>query len=53
MNLKYHEKLIIMIVIFLGVTIGTGAIIGQYVKVVNQEKARANKIVLEYIDIFR
>jgi len=51
MNLKYYEKLIIMIVIFLGVTIGTGAIIGQYVKTVNSKKVNPNKIVLETINV--
>ena len=30
MDKKFYEKLIILIVLFLGVTIATGAIIGNY-----------------------
>ncbi len=45
--MKFYEKLIIMIVIFLGVVIATGGIIGTYVKVANNEKANETSIILE------
>ncbi len=38
--MKFYEKLTILIILFLGVTIGTASIIGVYAKTVNeQEKA--------------
>ena len=36
--MKFYEKLIILIVLFLGVTIGTAAIIGVYAKTVDDKK---------------
>ena len=33
--MKFYEKLTILIILFLGVTIGTAGIIGVYVKTVN------------------
>lgn len=38
MNIKYYEKLIIAIVIFLGVVVATAFIIGVYNKRVNTSK---------------
>ncbi len=42
--MKFYEKLIILIVLFLGVTIGTAAIIGYYVNDNNQDN---NNIILD------
>lgn len=53
--MKFYEKLIILIVLFLGVTIGTAAIIGVYSKTVkNEEKSeqQGNSIILENINLF-
>lgn len=52
MNLKYYEKLIISLVVFVTVTIGTGAIIGIYVKTAsNTKNSDPNRIVLDNINI--
>lgn len=46
--MKFYEKLIILIVLFLGVTIGTAAIIGVYTKTVNQNEVnKNNSLILE------
>lgn len=46
--MKFYEKLIILIVLFLGVTIGTAAIIGVYSKTVNQNEVnKNNSLILE------
>ena len=53
--MKFYEKLIILIVLFLGVTIGTAAIIGVYGKTVNSEEkteSQGNSIILENINLF-
>ncbi len=50
--MKYYEKVIIALVVFITVCIGTGAIIGIYVKTVNNtKKVDQNKIVLDNINI--
>ncbi len=49
--LHYYEKILIAIIIFLGVTIGTAGIIGNYVKVVRDSKPNPNAVVLENINI--
>ncbi len=36
--MHFYEKLLISIVLFLGVTIGTAGIIGNYVKVIENKK---------------
>lgn len=48
--MKYYEKLIIALVVFVTVSIGTGAIIGIYVRTVNESKQDPNKIVLDNIN---
>lgn len=51
--MKYTEKLIIVLVLFLIVTIATGAIIGNYVKTKRQAEEHAkNSIILETINLF-
>ncbi len=46
--MKFYEKLFILIVLFLGVTIGTAAIIGVYNKTVNQNTPnKNNSLILE------
>ncbi|MDE5539118.1 MAG: hypothetical protein K2J20_01365 [Bacilli bacterium] len=56
--MHYYEKLIIMIVIFLGVSIGTAGIIGVYVSTTraadakNNEELPANVIILENLNLF-
>ena len=49
--MKFLEKLIILVVLFLGVTIGTAAIIGVYTKTV-RDKIDNNSIILENINLF-
>ena len=54
--LHYYEKLIISIVLFLGVTICTAFIVGNYVKVVKGNdnpptKVEGGSIVLDNINI--
>ena len=53
--MKFQEKLLILIVLFLGVTIGTAAIIGVYAKTVDDKKeakTQGNSIILENINLF-
>ena len=53
--MKFYEKLLILIVLFLGVTIGTAAIIGVYAKTVDDKKGaetQGNSIILENINLF-
>ena len=53
--MKFYEKLLILIVLFLGVTIGTAAIIGVYTKSVNYKEkteSQGNSIILENINLF-
>ena len=51
--MKFFERLIILIVLFLGVTIGTAAIIGVYVGTVEEdEEHNKNSIILENIPVF-
>ena len=52
--MKFYEKLCILIVLFLGVTIGTAGIIGVYVKTNNEakEENNPNSIILENITLF-
>lgn len=53
--MKFYEKLLILIVLFLGVTVGTAGIIGVYVKTANnsgEEASNPNSILLENIDLF-
>ena len=52
--MKFYEKLIILIVLFLGVTIGTASIIGVYAKTAREaeELNDPNSIVLEHINLF-
>ena len=47
--MKFYEKLTILIILFLGVTIGTAGIIGVYAKNVSDEKVseNSNNIILE------
>ncbi|MCM1053832.1 MAG: hypothetical protein NC483_07665 [Ruminococcus sp.] len=45
--MRFYEKLTIMIVIFLGVVIATGGIIGTYVKIANNQKNNETSIILE------
>ncbi len=51
--MKFYEKLIILIVLFLGVTIGTAAIIGTYVKTVSsdQKTNQQQSIIVENISL--
>ncbi len=53
-DMKFYEKLIILIVLFLGVTIGTAAIIGVYARTVSEndnQKDNNNSIILENINV--
>ena len=51
--MKFYEKLLILVVLFLGVTIGTAAIIGVYVGTVNKgAEEEKNSIILESIPVF-
>lgn len=53
--MKFYEKLIILIVLFLGVTIVTAAIIGVYTRTVNEndnQNNNSNSIILENINLF-
>lgn len=54
--MKFYEKLIILIILFLGVTIGTAAIIGVYTRTVNEDDSQNNNnnnsIILENINLF-
>lgn len=54
MNLKYYEKVIISIIIFLGVVIATAYIIGIYNSKVKANKPSNNSgnIILENINLF-
>lgn len=55
MNLKFYEKLIISIIVFIGVVIVTAFIIGNYVRIKNDNKqnnANNNRIILENINLF-
>ena len=45
--MHFYEKLTIMIVIFLGVTIGTASVIGTCVKIRNSKPVTENRIILE------
>lgn len=47
----YYEKLIILIVMFLGVTIGTAGIVGVYANTKSSNN-KPNSIVLENINLF-
>ena len=48
--MHYYEKLLISIVIFLGVVIGTAGIIGNYVKEVNKTKPNdGDRIIIDSI----
>lgn len=50
--MRFYEKLIILIILFLGITIGTAAIIGVYVKTSSGQESNAdNSIILENIDV--
>ncbi len=49
--LHYYEKILISIIIFLGITIGTAGIIGNYVKVVRGNTPNPNSVILENINI--
>ncbi len=51
MDLKFYEKLSILLVLFLGVTIGTASIIGNYVGMQNKNnnQQKDNVIILENI----
>lgn len=53
MNLKFYEKLTISIIIFLGVTIATGYIVGTFVstKKATDDK-KNNSIILDSINLF-
>ena len=52
MNRKFVEKLIILIVVFLIVTIATGAIIGNYVsKKKELENKKNSSLILENINL--
>ncbi len=48
--LHYYEKLLIAIVIFLDVTIGTAGIIGNYVRITRESKPNPNAVILENIN---
>ena len=49
----FYERLIILIVLFLGVIIGTAAIIGVYVGTVEEnDEHNKNSIILENIPVF-
>ena len=54
--MRFYEKLIILIVLFLGVTIGTAAIIGVYAKTANQNENvqddGGTSIILENLNLF-
>ena len=53
--MKFYEKLIILIILFLGVTIGTAAIIGVYTKTIkenNNHSNNNNSLILENINFF-
>ncbi len=51
--MKYTEKLVIVLVLFLIVTISTGAIVGNYVKTKKQaEEHKKNSIILETVNLF-
>jgi len=51
--MKYSEKVIIALVVFLIVCVATGAIVGNYVKTKKQvEEHKKNSIILENINLF-
>lgn len=53
MNLKFYEKITISIIVFLGVTIATGFIIGTYVGTKKAiEDKKNNSIILDSINLF-
>ena len=53
MNIKYYEKLIILMVLFIGVTICTAFIIGNYVNTKKEiENKKNNSLILETINLF-
>lgn len=53
MNLKYFEKLIIAVVVFIGVVIVTAFIIGTYVNKKNAiRNQNDNSLILESINLF-
>ena len=48
MNLKFVEKLCILILVFVSVSVATGAIIGNYTAVVERNKpVNEDRIILE------
>lgn len=51
MNLKYFEKVMIAIVVFIGVVVVTAFIIGTYVNKKNANQNN-NSLILENINIF-
>jgi len=52
-NKKFYEKLVVLIVLFVGITIATGAIIGNYVKQKKEiEDKKNNSLILETINLF-
>ncbi len=54
MKLKYYEKLMIAIIVFLGFTIATGFIIGIYAntKKANDNQKQSGSIILENINFY-
>lgn len=50
--MHYYEKLMILVVLFLGVTIGTAGIIGVYVGTTKAKAPQSGSIILENINHF-
>lgn len=50
--MHYYEKLMILVILFLGVTIGTAGIIGVYVGSTKPASKGPNTIVLDNINHF-
>lgn len=50
MNMRFYEKLIISIIVFLGVTIATAYAIGLYVNQKNTQENNNNSLV-EYVHL--
>ncbi len=50
--MHFYEKLLILIVLFLGVTIGTASIIGMYVREQKANSTPSNRIILENINLY-
>ena len=47
--MHFYEKLIISSIIFIGVVIGTAGIIGNYIKVANNEQPKDNnRIIIDF-----